>query len=144
MHNTNDLDDKGNAKTEERASTKQQLEEIAARYEAMELTGELYVRNVEIIFPPQIKKKFGYDGHIISIGDVLRMLASDVQDTHPENAQKYRDIALEFYSDDDDEYDDDEYDDDDDCEGEGVDMDVLEALVAELDAAGELTHEDWS
>ena len=104
---------------------------IAARIEAMELSGELYPKNVEIIFPPQMKAKSDLDAVVIPVFDVLNWLAADLESEKPDMAQFWREIAEEYYKEDEDE---DDLGDEELSARMNIDLGGLEELVAEMDA----------
>ena len=86
------------------------MKEIAARYEEMERSGELYVTTCEIIFPPQAAEKHRLGGVVVEIGTVLSWLADNCQTENPQHASLLREIAEEFYpEDEDDGYDEDDF-----------------------------------
>lgn len=98
---------------------------LADECRRLEETGELYPCNVEIIYPPQVKAKYGYDGVVVDIYDILLWIADRAKDDRPEKAAEYTSIAEEFYA------PDEEFDDFDGS----LEYDVLEAIA---DAANEI------
>lgn len=89
----------------------------------LEETGDLYPRNVEIIYPPQVKAKCGRDGVIVSVHDILLWIADRIKGDRPESAAEYISIAEEFYA------PDEEFDDFDGSLEDGV----LEAIAEYAD-----------
>ncbi len=75
--------------------------ELTAKYEEMERSGEIYSINCEIIFPPQVKAKYGIGGAIVDIRTVLHPIADILQTEDHQRAFVLREIAEEFYGEDD-------------------------------------------
>lgn len=86
----------------------QSTEALADRYARMEQTGEFYVDNVEISFPPQVKAETGWDGVVVDIRHILRWMAEDPEFGSFGAKDEFLHIADKYYPEDED------YDDTDD------------------------------
>lgn len=75
----------------------QSHETYLAHIRALEESGELYPCTVEIIFPPQVKKRFNRDGLILPVSEVLEMCARDIESDDHVSASELRAINEEFY-----------------------------------------------
>jgi len=98
-----------------------ELAALAADLRAREKTGEIYVQNVEIIFPPQLAEEVGYQGMIVPIRRILEFLASETEPINEERARELRHIAEKYYPEDDGFSDGDDFPD--------IDIEELELLA---------------
>ena len=99
---------------------------LAENFRRLEIAGELYPRNVEIIYPPQVTAKYGCDGVVVDIYAILLWIADQVKGDRPELAAEHISIAEEFYA------PDGEFDDFDGS----LEDDVLEAISEYADEMG--------
>ena len=64
---------------------------------AMERCGELYPDTVEVVFPPQVVAKYGMNGLVLPVRDVLHQVAARIAVDHPRRAGIYAEIAETYY-----------------------------------------------
>lgn len=76
-----------------------------SREREWERLGLSYSTTVQIPFPPQVRAKYGQDGVIVDVRDVLLMLAQDLETENPGRAAMFREIAEQQYQEEDEEYD---------------------------------------